>query len=513
MALDYALYPPDAQAGATSFATLSAPSFFTYNNIVYFLRRLSFQTACFVSGSAFLIDFMLLDLNRFTFPVFKKETRRLILLAVPMLLAQVAQVGIGFVDTVMAGGAGKEDLAAVALGSGAFSTVFITFIGIMTALNPIIAQLNGAGKWAETGETGRQGLWFGLALGLAGMLLMWAVIVPFQNWLGLSDYVEDTMAQYMMFTGLAMPAAMVHRALYAYASSLNRPRAIMWVSVAAFLLNVPLNYIFVYGKFGMPALGGAGCGLATALVFWFSAAALWLYVSKQNYFKKFGLTDRFSKPDWAAFKNFWKLGAPIGLSYFLEASAFTFIVFLVARLGEDYVAAQQVVISLTSIIYMIPQSVGSAATVRVGFALGRREFDRARYISGVSLVSGWTLAVVTALSLVLLRYPLAGMYTDDAAVLSIAASVLMLAALFQLSDSTQCIASYALRGYKVTRVPMYIHAVAFWLCGLLPGYALAYYFEMGIYGFWAALIVSLTVAAVALVWCLERVSQAVAKAR
>lgn len=456
---------------------------------------------------------MLLDLNRFSFPVFKKETKQLILLAIPMLLAQVAQVGIGFVDTVMAGGAGKEDLAAVALGSSAFATVYITFMGIMTALNPMIAQLNGAGKFDEVGETGRQGIWFGLTLGLIGMLLLWAVIAPFQHWLTLSGYVERTMAQYMIFTGLAMPAAMVHRALHAYASSLNRPRVIMLVSVAAFILNVPLNYMFVYGKFGMPALGGAGCGVATALVFWFNAAALWLYVAKQRYFRQFKLTERFSKPDADAFKRIWKLGAPIGLSYFLEASAFSFIVFLVARLGEDYVAAQQVVISLTGMIYMIPQSVGSASTVRVGFSLGRREFDRARYISGVSLVLGWAMAVLTALLLVALRRPLAEMYTDDAAVLSIAATVLLMAALFQLADATQCIASYALRGYKVTKAPMFIHAAAFWGCGLVPGYILAYRFEMGLYGFWTALIVSLTIAAVALVWCLERCSAAVAKAR
>lgn len=450
---------------------------------------------------------MLLDLNRFDFSVFRKEIRRLTALALPMLLAQVAQVGIGFVDTVMAGGAGKEDLAAVALGSSAFATVYITFMGIMAALNPMIAQLYGAGKTKDVGAAGRQGIWFGLCLGLSGMLLLWAAITPFRHWLTLSDYVENMMAQYMVFTGLAMPAAMVHRALHAYASSLNRPRVIMLVSFAAFALNVPLNYIFVYGKFGMPALGGAGCGVATAAVFWFSAAALWLYIAKEKFFRPFGLTERLGKPESAAFKQIWKIGAPIGLSYFLEASAFSFIVFLVAPFGEDYVAAQQVVISLTGMIYMIPQSVGSAGTVRVGFSLGRREFVRARYISGVSLVLGWMLAVCTALALVLLRFPLAGMYTDDAAVLNIAATVLLFAALFQLADSTQCIASYALRGYKVTKMPMFIHAAAFWGCGLLPGYLLANYADMGIYGFWSALTVSLTVAAVALVWCLELCSR------
>lgn len=278
---------------------------------------------------------MLLDLNRFSFSVFLKEVRLLTALALPMLLAQVAQVGIGFVDTVMAGGAGKEDLAAVALGSSAFATVYITFMGIMAALNPMIAQLYGAGKTDEVGETGRQGIWFGLFLGVFGMVLMWAAITPFRNWLTLSDYVEGTMAQYMLFTSLAMPAAMVHRALHAYASSLNRPRLIMLVSFAAFVLNVPLNYIFVYGKFGMPALGGAGCGLATMAVFWFSALALWIYIAKENFFRPFGLTAKFGKPDWAVFKQIWKIGAPIGLSYFLEASAFSFIVFLIAPFGED----------------------------------------------------------------------------------------------------------------------------------------------------------------------------------
>ena len=453
---------------------------------------------------------MLLDLNAYSWPVFKKEINKLAVLALPMLVAQVAQVGIGFVDTVMAGGAGKDGLAAVALGSSVFATIYITFMGVMTALNPMIAQLFGAGKADEVGETGRQGIWFGVMLGIIGMLLMWLLVWPFQAWLSLSDKVENMMALYMFFTGLAMPAAMVHRALHAYASSLNRPRVIMIVSFLAFLLNIPLNYAFVYGKFGMPALGGAGCGVATAVVFWFNALVLWLYVAKQQYFRKFKLMDKFSKPDGRAFKQIWKLGMPIGLSFFLEVSLFSCIVFLVARLGEDYVAAQQVVISLTGVIYMIPQSVGAAGTVRVGYSLGRGEYVRARYVAGVSLVLGLLLAVLTALLLVLFRHPLAGMYTDDAGVLAIAATVLLFAAVFQLADATQCVASYALRGYKITRVPMLIHAVAFWGFGLLPGYWLAYGRDMGIYGFWMALVLSLTVAAVWLVWYLEISSRAMA---
>ncbi|MDO4997540.1 MAG: MATE family efflux transporter [Neisseria sp.] len=454
---------------------------------------------------------MLLDINRYSLSVFMREIAALTKLAWPMMLAQIAAIGTGFVDTVMAGAAGKDDLAAVALGSSVFATTYVTFLGIMTALNPLIAQLFGAGKLPEVGQTGRQGLWFGCFLGLAGMALLLLLIQPFMWYLDLPDKVESMFGQYVFFVALAMPAAMVHRALHAYAASLNRPKPMMWVSWAALLLNIPLNYIFVYGKFGMPALGGAGCGLATMLVFWFNATALWIYIKKNHYFQKFALFERFDKPDWTRLKQIWKLGWPIGFSYFLEVSLFSFIVFLIAKFGADQVAAQQVVISLTGIIYMIPQALGAASMVRVGFALGKGWTQKARYISGVSLVFGCALAVFTMLFLVFMRYPLANMYTDDAAIIAIAVQVLLFSAFFQFFDFTQCIASYALRGYKITKAPMLIHGLAFWGVGLLPGYYLANAQGLEIFGFWWALIVSLAAAATLLVWFLEKHSKIIAQ--
>ncbi|MGF6148955.1 Na(+)/drug antiporter [Kingella potus] len=451
---------------------------------------------------------MLLDLTRYSPAVFAGEAKKIAVLAWPMMLAQIAAVGLGFVDTVMAGGAGKADLAAVALGSAAFATVFITWIGIMAALNPVVAQLHGAGKTRETGEAGRQGLWFGLLLGVAGMLLLLAAVPPFLWYLDLPQRVEAMLAQYLWFTAPAMPALMLYRALHAYTTSLGRTKAVMWVSWAGLLLNVPLNYVFVYGKLGMPALGGAGCGLATLLVCWFEAAVLWLYVKRAAFFRRFGLAGGFSKPDAAMLGQLWRLGWPSGFSYFLEASLFTSIMFLIAKFGEDYVAAQQVVISLTGIIYMIPQALGAAVTVRVGFALGRRQKRRARYISGVGVASGLVLAVCTMLLILLLRRPLAAMYTSDAAVLALAAQVLLFAALFQLFDFTQCIASYALRGYKITKAPMLVHGAAFWGLGLLPGWLLANFAALNIFGFWTALVFSLAAAAVLLLWLLERHSKA-----
>ncbi|OAM26130.1 MULTISPECIES: MATE family efflux transporter [Eikenella] len=453
---------------------------------------------------------MLLDLNRYSPAVFRNEARRMGALAMPMLLAQIAQVGVGFVDTVMAGGAGKPDLAAVALGSSAFVTVFITFMGIMTALNPMISQAHGAGETEQVGELGRQGMWYGLMLGFVGMAVLWLMVQPINHYLDLSPEVKRQFSQYVGFVALSMPAAMVHRALHAFASSLGKPKPIMWMSWITLFMNIPLNHIFVYGDLGMPALGGAGCGLASALVFWFNAAALWVYIAKQKYFQRFGLLSRFSKPNAKILRQITKLGVPIGLSFFLEVSLFTVMMLLIARLpgnAEDHVAAQQVVNSITSLIYVIPQGIGAAVTVRVGFSIGADRYYQARYAAGVALSSGAALSIITAVLTVLFRYPIMRIYTDDAAVIELGATILLFAAAFQLADAIQCIASYALRGYKVTKLPMVIHAIAFWVVGLGLGCLLAFGTRLGIYGFWAALVLSLMCAAVALLWCLEGVSE------
>lgn len=463
---------------------------------------------------------MLLDINRYSFNTYKKELSALTTLALPMLLSQIAQVGTGFVDTVMAGSVSIDDLSAVGLGNSLFITIYITLMGVMTALNPMVAQAYGSSKKGDTpahaiGELGRQGVWYGTVMGLIGMALMWLAILPFEMYFShLSPRTLTTTADYLWFIGFAMPAAMIHRALHAYASSLNKPKVIMIVSWLCFFINIALNYVFVYGKFGMPALGGAGCGLATAIVFWLNAMILGVYIAKDKYFHEFGLTDKFSLPNIKLFGDITRLGVPIGLSFFIEVSLFSVIIFLVAQLGgdgthstENFISAQQIVISITSLIFMIPQSMGIASTVRVGMALGQRQPAKARYISGVAVFTAVGVSFLTALFLVVGRHALAGMYTDDLAVIAISGSLILFAAAFQLVDAVQCVASYALRGYKVTTIPMLIHAIAFWGCGLLPGYVLAFYVGMGIYGFWTALVVSLAVAGALLLWYLERHSK------
>ena len=195
------------------------------------------------------------------------EARQISRLALPMMIAQVAQVATGFVDTVMAGRVSTDDLAAVSLGASIFITVYVTLMGVVTALNPVLSHQLGAGQTEQLGETGRQGIW----LGAAAMLL---AEHPLRLWLQLPTDVEDKVMLFISGTAIGMPAAMMHRALHAYASSLNRPRVIMVVSLIALALNIPLNYALIHGLFGLPRLGGAGCGWATGIVFWFNCLTL-----------------------------------------------------------------------------------------------------------------------------------------------------------------------------------------------------------------------------------------------
>lgn len=454
-----------------------------------------------------LKECMLFDLNRFGGGVYRTEAKKIIQLAWPMFVAQIAQVGVGVVDTVMAGRYGAEDLAAVALGTSLFLTIYISLMGVLTALNPIVSQLYGAQQTGEISKVGSQGLWLALLLSVLGMLVLWALIVPLNRYFELSAYVKHVFAYFMFWVAFALPFALLYRSLHAYASSLNRPKPIMWISLIGLALSVPVNYVLIYGLWGLPALGGIGCALATVFVFAFNTVCLWLYIRLHPYFKQFGVLSLKGSLDTATLKRIVSLGIPIGLSFLIEVSLFTMIAILIANLGVEYVASQQVVINISTMVYMVPQSLGAALSVCVGYAIGRGHFQRARYIAGVGLSIGLIASLMTVLVIVTGRYHIVSLYSTDAAVIAIASALLVFNAVFQIPDALQTIATGALRGYKITRLPMIVHLIAFWGLGLCLGYVLCYRFNMGIYGFWSALILSLSVAAVAFIILLSRVSK------
>lgn len=443
---------------------------------------------------------MLFEINRAPRGAVLQEARQISRLALPMMIAQIAQVATAFVDTVMAGRVSTDDLAAVSLGASVFITFYVTLMGIVTALNPILAHQLGAGEHDKFKDTARQGLWFGLLIGLLGAAMMVALEPALRLWLHLPPEVTDKVMLFITGAAVGMPAAMTHRALHAYASSLGRPKAIMVVSLLALALNVPLNYILIHGLFGLPKLGGAGCGWATGIVFWFNCLALLAYVSWHRNFRQFRLLERLRGPDWRMYRGFLKLGVPIGLSFFVEVSLFSFIALLIAELGTVVVATHQSVLNFSSIIYMLPQSVATAMSVRVGHHVGAGDYRAARFSSGVGLLLGLSMAFCAMLVVLLFREPIMRMYTPDPRVIAMGSTLLLFAAVYQLTDAAQTIASGALRGYKLTTVPMIIHILSFWCVGLGLGITLGLTDwltkkPMGVFGFWTALVISLSVAA------------------
>jgi MATE family multidrug resistance protein len=282
-----------------------------------------------------------------------------------------------------------------------------------------------------------------------------------------------------------------------------------WIFMAFCLLstlcNIPLNYCFIYGKLGLPAMGGIGCGWATTLSNSIALIAFLIYLQWGKHFANLRLFAHRYRFNWPQLSDLLRLGLPIGITLFIEVSMFCAIALFLVPLGAQTVAAHQIVLNAVSITFMVPLSLGMAVLLRVSFLVGEQQPQRARLVALSSLVLALTIACINAPLLLLGRFAIADLYSNDAAVIAIASHLLALAAIFQIVDVVQVTAVNALRGYKDTAIPMWIVLLAFWAICLPLGYILTFTTHltpapMGAAGFWLALIAALAVAAVLLAW-------------
>jgi len=281
----------------------------------------------------------------------------------------------------------------------------------------------------------------------------------------------------------------------------------MIISIIGLLINIPANYIFIYGEFGMPALGGAGCGIATAIVYWvmFLSMFIYCYISKQ--LKHAPLFEKFYWPQWSKIKEILAIGFPISMSLLFEVSLFAAVAIILVPFGAEVVASHQIAINFSGLVFMVPLSLAMAVTIQVGFAIGDKNLAKAKEICHYSVILSLVIAVVTAVLTVVFRYEIAEIYTIDKDVIELAASLMFLAALFQFSDAIQVISAGALRGYKDTKSILYITFFSYWVIGLSLGLVLGltnWIVEpIGPYGFWIGFIFGLTAAAILLAWRLR----------
>ena len=426
------------------------------------------------------------------------SSRALLKLAWPLFIANLAVVGNGTIDAVMAGRLSATDLAAVAVGSSIYITVYIGFMGVLQALSPIAGHHYGARRWRAIGDDVQQALWLSLLLTAAG--LPWVLATDL--WLGFARVdakVGHVATLYLQAIAFGLPAALATRVFIALNAAVSRPKVTMLINVTALALKVPLNLVFMYGAGPFPALGGAGAGVATALLSWLMLAmslAVWRF---DPFYARFRSTAVHG-PRWSSMREQLKLGVPIGLSTMFEVTSFTFMSVLIARLGTAAVAGHQIVSNLVAILFMMPLSLGIATSVLVAQSLGASDPKVARRAALRGFRVAMAIAVTAATALWLLRESIVGLYTNDPAVAAVALSLLGLAALFHLFDAGQGVAAFVLRGYKSTFWPMVIYGLALWGIGLGGGYWIGLNPSplgppRGPLGFWEAATVALALAA------------------
>ncbi|WP_423839557.1 MATE family efflux transporter [Vibrio mytili] len=432
---------------------------------------------------------------------YKEEASSLIKLSTPVLIASVAQTGMSFVDTVMAGGVSATDMAAVSVASSIWMPTILFGIGLLMALVPVVAQLNGAGRRVKIPFEIQQGIALALLLSIPTI----AVLFQTQFILELMD-IEALLAEktvgYIHAVTLAVPAFLLFQTLRSFTDGMSLTKPAMVIGFIGLLLNIPLNWIFVYGKFGAPALGGVGCGVATTIVYWIMFALLLFYVMTSQRLKSIDVFGEFHRPQWKAQLRLFKLGFPVAAALFFEVTLFAVVALLVAPLGPIIVAAHQVAINFSTLVFMLPMSVGAAVSIRVGHKLGEENVEGARIASRVGIIVGLLLAIVTAILTILFRESIALLYTNNSEVIALAMQLLLLAAIYQCTDAVQVIAAGALRGYKDMRSIFNRTFIAYWLLGLPIGYVLGrtdWIVEpMGAQGFWIGFIIGLSSAALLL---------------
>ena len=433
-----------------------------------------------------------------------------------MVLTQFFIMLTGLIDSAMAGHYSSVDLAGVSLGGMMLWPAFMLLTGITMALTPISSQLRGAARTEDIGQQIRQGLWICC---LTSVLLVCFLLnaSPIYAWSGVDAEAGRIASEYLSAVAWGVPPVVFYVAMRHVSEGLGHAVPPMVIAGSILPLNAFLNYAFIYGEFGFPELGGVGCGYATAIVFWVELF-LMLIVLRRPFFRKTNLFKKFEWPHLPTITDITRVGLPIGLTVFLEMAVFSVIGILIARIGINEVAANSIVGNINWATYVIPMSLGAAASIRVGFHVGAGDLYAARATAATVYKFSLGYALVMSALLILLRFYLISIFTTDPAVVQIASTLIIFVAIYQLVDDSQAVTIGALRGYKDTQMPMYISLVGYWGFAVPLGYALAEEIiapglAPGVYGYWTGLTIGLFLVAIAVGYRLLKTSGNHAKVR
>lgn len=436
------------------------------------------------------------------------ELKAILKLSSPILVTQLAQVGMGTIDTLMSGNVSTADLTAVAVGTSIWTPLWLLMAGILMALSPMVSKINASQKSSKLPKLLGSSLFLALILSAIFGLILILLAYWLVPWRLKQQETALICQQYLTYIACGLPGAGIFLVYRFYAEALHKAVPIMQIMLIGLLLNIPFNALFVYGINDNLALGGAGCGLGSALVFAIMAALSHLYTTRNLLDRRANLFKRSLNPHWPSVSKIMQIGTPIGIAIFFEVSLFSVIALFLTQLGDTTVSGHQVALNATSLAFMIPLSLAMALTVRVGHHLGAKQNYHAHKTAWLGIRINLFIALFNASVLVFGSTFIASLYSSDPQVIGLAALLMLFAALFQIPDAIQIAAAGSLRGYQDTFAVMMITFFTYWLIGLGSGYWLAFESTnpMGASGFWIGLILGLSATSVLLVLRLTMIS-------
>ncbi|ETS33378.1 multidrug resistance protein NorM [Photorhabdus temperata] len=428
-----------------------------------------------------------------------QELRQLFLLSFPIIIAQIARTAMGVVDIVMSGHYATADLAAVTLGSSIWFPIFVLGYGTIIMLAADVAKHKAQGNEEGVKESLRNYLFLSMILSIPIILLLMLISKLF-SFIGLDDNILDITRGYVIAMAFSVPGVMIFNVFRSFLQGLEDTKVAMYLSSGALLLNIPLNYMLIYGKFGLPEMGGVGAGITTAIINNLSAVCLVVYFLLKNEYRRYRFRLKF--PKYQDLLRTFYISIPSGLAFFVEMVFLDVVAVSVAPLGTQTVAAHNIMLNIVTIIYTVITGFATATTVRVGSYIGQRDRTSLMGVIRVSISLVLSISVILGFLIYFFAAPLISLYTNDDSVIIIALSLAFLFCFFQFFDSFQGTLAGILRGFHDTRSVFYAPLFGYWLVGLPLGFILALTDwvtdSMGIVGFWYGLVLGLFVNSVLL---------------
>lgn len=428
----------------------------------------------------------------------KEKIKQFLHILLPVFLTQISLYMMNFFDVTMTGKYSAVDLAGVAIGSNIWVAIFTGIGGVLTGLTPIVSQAFGAKDHERISRTIEQAIYLAIVFACFVLTIIYFLVPILLENMYIESNVQIVAHQYLQALCIGIVPIFIYYVLRSFMDALGQTKVTMTLTLCSLPLNVLLNDIFIFGRWGIPAFGGVGAGYATSITYCCLLLCAFLLVRFRKPFSTYNILKKFHPISLSIWKQLILIGTPIGLAIFFETSIFSAVTLLMSQFGTTAIAAHQAALNFGSLLYMIPLSVSLTLTIIVGFEVGASRLEHAKQYCIIGISSAVMMAIVASIVLLLFREPIAFLYTNDEHVLQWTKQFLLYVLFFQFSDAVAAPIQGALRGYKDVRFPFFIALVSYWFVGLPVGYIFAHYTTAGPFGYWIGLITGLASGAILL---------------